>query len=319
MSKVLLQEMADEDGIWIIAKKLPTALHSYFDWYGPEKYYYLSEEEFEKYREEIEEEFDLEFESTYSPLSLKQALTLKRCKGEEPRRLSTGFVPLDDLLGGGLPFRTLTLLAGEPGAGKSTLSLQLALEWAKSHPVLYVSSEESLEQLVYRARRLGGKVLAKEQASNLEFLCLCDHAFIRHRLKKHRWEVVILDSLHEVRNSLTGGKPGTVRQVTDAAQLIREYSKEGKVDSVCLAIGQINKSQEVAGPEALQHLCDILLFMQGYGTFRTLTPYKNRYGSTASSLSVKMESSGLVFDSGDSKRAEGVVHEGWASLEVPSK
>jgi len=207
--------------------------------------------------------------------SSAQATKIEDIEVEEEIRLQTGMQEADRVLGGGLVPGTLVLLAGEPGIGKSTLLLQsAALLSRRGKRVLYVSAEESSRQVAIRARRLGlptsGLVVLPE--NNVESILAA--------VLKQTPDLVVIDSIQTVYVPDLGSGPGTVSQVRDAATCFMKLAKASEI--TVLLCGQVTKEGFLAGPKVLEHIVDVVLYMEGdsYGTYRLLRCTKNRYGST---------------------------------------
>ncbi|HKE10951.1 MAG TPA: DNA repair protein RadA [Myxococcota bacterium] len=195
--------------------------------------------------------------------------------GEAPR-FSTGVGELDRVLGGGLVPASVVLLGGEPGIGKSTLALQLAAQLAgKGHPVLYVTGEESPEQVRLRAARLAahaGDVLLLPE-TRLEALA--------EPWRKLRPRLVLVDSIQTLRTDRIDSAAGSVGQVRECAAMLAGSAKsEG---TALLLIGHVTKEGTLAGPRVLEHLVDVVLSFEGDRShpFRILRASKNRFGATS--------------------------------------
>lgn len=202
------------------------------------------------------------------------------------QRLETGIAELDRVLGGGLVRGSVTLLAGEPGAGKSTLALQAAggLERAGAKTLL-VCGEESVGQVAARARRLGG--IATTQA-----LPATDLATIQSHAA--RYDVVIVDSIQTVSDAELGGEPGSVTQVRGCASSLARQARES--DIALLLVGHVTKDGAIAGPRVLEHLVDVVCTFEGDRghSLRMLRATKNRFGGTAELGVFEMKPQGLV-------------------------
>jgi DNA repair protein RadA/Sms len=204
----------------------------------------------------------------------------------EKMRMPTGISELDRILGGGLVGGSLILLGGEPGVGKSTLALQLALAM-KGKNILYVSGEESEEQISMRAKRLGNKnsscyILAETGLENI-----LTHAAALNP------SVIIIDSIQTVHTSVLESPAGSVSQVRECAARLLRYSKLSSVP--VFLIGHITKDGTIAGPKVLEHIVDVVLYFEGDNNYvyRILRPVKNRFGSTAELGIFEMLTSGL--------------------------
>lgn len=209
---------------------------------------------------------------------------------ESAQHHATGFQPLDDLLGGGLVDGSLTLLAGEPGAGKSTLAAQLALERARQgSSTLYVAGEESPAQLHRRLMRL-----SETLPTQLEFLDNTDVENIAAVLLSKQPALMIVDSIQSLTCSSANGEAGSIQQVKASAACLAEASKKSKCP--VLLIGQVTKEGDMAGPRLLEHLVDTVLFLEGDRSrrYRLLRIFKHRFGSTEDVALLAMTAQGLL-------------------------
>ncbi len=204
------------------------------------------------------------------------------------KRLSTSYVELDRVLGGGLVKGSFVLLGGEPGIGKSTLLLQMAAGIAsQKHEVLYISGEESVNQTVLRAQRLGlrnqGVTVASE--SNLNT--------ILNLTKTKKPDVLIVDSIQTVFLPEVTSAPGSVSQVRECASQLMGLAKNDGI-SVFL-IGHVTKDGTIAGPKVLEHIVDTVLSFEGdpHHQFRLLRALKNRFGATHELGVFQMDTQGL--------------------------
>lgn len=203
-------------------------------------------------------------------------------------RLSTGVADLDSVLGGGIVPGAVVLLAGQPGIGKSTLLLQLTAYVAQSQSVLYVSGEESAEQIALRASRLGVgehdqlEVSSSTSANDIGATIATGH----HRL-------VIVDSIQTLAIDELTSAPGTVSQITGSSNVLIRAAKAANV-SVIL-VGHVTKEGSIAGPKVLEHLVDVVLQFEGdrYGGFKMVRAVKNRFGATTETAIFEMNDQGL--------------------------
>lgn len=206
----------------------------------------------------------------------------------ETRRM-TGIDEFDRILGGGIVAGSVTLIGGEPGIGKSTLMLQVALQMAGAgSPSLYVSGEESLEQTRLRAGRLG--------AVSEHLLCLGETQVetIGEHIQAVRPSCVILDSIQTAWSEESGSAPGSVSQIRDSAAHLITLCKHIHVP--LFIVGHVTKSGVVAGPRVLEHMVDTVLYFEGdqHHNFRILRAVKNRFGSTNEIGIFEMGGSGLA-------------------------
>lgn len=213
-------------------------------------------------------------------------LKIAEIKLNSEERIKTNNNELDTVLGGGLVKGSVILLGGEPGIGKSTLLLQIALKI--SQKVLYVSGEESQSQIKMRAERL-------EEASNSNCLILTETNTqqIFKNIEKIQPEVLIIDSIQTLHTSLIEASPGSISQIRETSAELIKFAKE--TATPVLLIGHINKEGHIAGPKILEHMVDVVLQFEGDRnyTYRILRSNKNRFGSTAELGIYEMLSDGL--------------------------
>lgn len=201
-------------------------------------------------------------------------------------RITTGIGEMDRLLGGGMVRGSLILMGGEPGIGKSTLALQLALA-CKERTVLYVSGEESEGQVKLRAGRLPGSNDACFIYNETELESVISQAGMINP------QLLIIDSIQTLRSTLLESSAGSVSQVRECAAMMLRYAKETGVPVIL--IGHITKDGSLAGPKVLEHIVDVVLQFEGDGNYvyRILRPVKNRFGSTAEIGIFEMAGNGL--------------------------
>jgi DNA repair protein RadA/Sms len=228
--------------------------------------------------------------------------------GEGARqRLSSGFGELDRVLGGGLVPGSLVLVGGDPGIGKSTLLLQCAEAMARQHTVLYVSAEESAQQVKLRWRRLGvdgGTTLeadsaatdgnTPEVATGLNLLSETDLELVLQELEALRPAVAVIDSIQALHDAELSSAPGSVAQVRDCAAALARIAK--RQDTALLLVGHVTKEGMLAGPKVLEHLVDAVLTFEGdrFASHRLLRAVKNRFGATHELGVFEMRDRGLV-------------------------
>ncbi|MBT9547158.1 MAG: DNA repair protein RadA [Candidatus Sericytochromatia bacterium] len=226
----------------------------------------------------------------YHQGDLVELLRLQEIVYSEEDRLKTGMGELDRTLGGGLVPGSLVLLGGEPGIGKSTLLLQSAFHMAENQgqPVIYVSGEESAQQIKSRAQRLGF-----EQSENFFLLAETEMQTIMGILDQKRPAVAILDSIQAVYDSRLESPPGGISQVKNTCNLLLKLAKQKQI-SIWI-IGHVNKDGDIAGPKVLEHMVDAVLYFEGerYRSFRLLRTIKNRFGATHEVGVFEMRGSGL--------------------------
>ena len=194
--------------------------------------------------------------------------------GQEANRTSTGYLELDRVLGGGLVKGSLILLGGEPGIGKSTLILQLCEKVQGDGKVLYVSGEESAEQIKLRADRLEVK------NNELMFLGETDIDVIKDAIFEMKPKLVIIDSIQTMNSEEITAAAGSVSQVREITAQIMRMCKAQQITTII--IGHVTKEGNIAGPRVLEHMVDTVLYLEGerYNTYRILRAVKNRFGST---------------------------------------
>ena len=202
-------------------------------------------------------------------------------------RLLTNFKDLDIVLGGGILMGSVSLLAGQPGIGKSTLLMQICARIAKDHDVLYISGEESAGQVKLRAERLGAN------SERLNFAASTSANDIAKTIESGEFDLVIVDSIQTLAVNEISSAPGTVSQVTNAGNLIIRAAKA--TDTAVVIVGHVTKEGTLAGPKVLEHLVDVVLNFEGdrYGGFKTVRAVKNRFGSTNEVAIFEMLDSGL--------------------------
>lgn len=216
-------------------------------------------------------------------------IVLPQIKPLEHQRISVGYPEMDRVLGGGLVPGSLILIGGEPGIGKSTLLLQVSGSIAEQiGPVLYISGEESIDQVKMRAERLE---IVGEQLYLLAAIELDVIAEAIHRLNP---SMVIVDSIQTVvANHLTAA-PGSISQVRECTVQLMHLAKTTNVP--IFIIGHVTKEGTVAGPKALEHIVDAVLYLEGerYHSYRLLRGVKNRFGATHEVGVFEMHGEGLI-------------------------
>ena len=202
-------------------------------------------------------------------------------------RLLTEFNDLNTVLGGGILMGSVSLLAGQPGIGKSTILMQICAEVAKKHNVLYVSGEESAGQVKLRALRLGA------ESERLSFAASTSANDIAKTIETGEFDLVIVDSIQTLAMDEISSAPGTVSQVTNSGNLIIRAAKA--TDTAVIIVGHVTKDGTLAGPKVLEHLVDVVLNFEGdrYGGFKTIRAVKNRFGSTNEVAIFEMADTGL--------------------------
>jgi DNA repair protein RadA/Sms len=242
--------------------------------------------EWNTYHEEIIAPASTREVSFVSSREKRKPELLDNIKSDEHDRKKTGIAELDRILGGGLVGGSLVLLGGEPGVGKSTLALQLALA-LKGKNILYVSGEESEEQISLRAKRM------KSSNPQCYILSETDLETILTHAENLKPGLIIIDSIQTISNSLLESSAGSVTQVRECAAQLLKYSKI--TGTPVFLIGHITKDGTLAGPKVLEHIVDVVLYFEGDNNFvyRILRSVKNRFGSTSELGIFEMIESGL--------------------------
>ncbi len=207
---------------------------------------------------------------------------------DRARRLPTGMSEVDTVLGGGFVAGSVTLLAGQPGIGKSTLLIQLADAVAYDNQVLYVSGEESAHQVGLRAKRLG---LASK---NLQIVMSTVADDIASTIASGRYGLVVVDSIQTISARDIVSAPGSVSQITNSTHLLITAAKQS--DTAVVVVGHVTKEGSIAGPKVLEHVVDVVLQLEGdrYGGFKLLRGVKNRFGSTNETGIFEMVDKGMM-------------------------
>ena len=213
---------------------------------------------------------------------------LNSYKGQEVARTSTGFNELDRVLGGGIVKGSLILLGGEPGIGKSTLILELCDKIKGEGKVLYVSGEESAEQIKLRADRLN------IHNDNILFLGETDISIINENIEEISPKLVIIDSIQTMYSDELSAAAGSVSQVREITAQIMRMCKSRQITTII--IGHVTKDGTIAGPRVLEHMVDTVLYLEGerYFSYRILRGVKNRFGSTNEIGMFEMKGEGMV-------------------------
>lgn len=217
-----------------------------------------------------------------TPTSILQVTT------SENTRIGTGMKELDRVLGGGIVKGSLTLVGGDPGIGKSTLLLQVCRNLtAAEHKVLYVSGEESLQQIKIRAERLGGFT------KDMLLLCETNLDAIEGGIAKIMPEVVVIDSIQTMYLEGVASGAGSVSQVREVTGRLMRVAKQ--LGIAIFIVGHVTKEGTVAGPRTLEHMVDTVLYFEGEknALYRILRGVKNRFGSTNEIGVFEMKDNGL--------------------------
>lgn len=211
---------------------------------------------------------------TWAGLSETEAVRLGEVRGEKQPRLIFGSAELTRVLGGGMVRGSVSLLAGDPGIGKSTLLLDVASDAAQESEALYVTGEESPEQVKMRADRLG------VDADSLYLLPTTSLSEILAQVERLKPALVVVDSIQTVFDEGLPSEAGSTSQIRECARKLTQWAKSSGA-SVILA-GHVTKSGDIAGPRVLEHVVDVVLYLEGdpVSSFRLLRSIKNRFGST---------------------------------------
>ena len=233
----------------------------------------------------------VETKSSTTGKAIKEKATpqvLDEVVGKNESRINTGIAELNRVLGGGLVKGSLVLLGGEPGIGKSTLILELCDKITGNGKVLYVSGEESAEQVKIRADRLEIK------NNNIMFLGETDIDIIEETILAMNPKLVIIDSIQTMYSEEITSAAGTVSQVREITARIMRICKGHQITTII--IGHVTKDGNIAGPRVLEHMVDTVLYLEGerYFSYRVLRAVKNRFGSTNEIGMFEMQNEGMI-------------------------
>jgi DNA repair protein RadA/Sms len=209
-------------------------------------------------------------------------------------------VPIEEfarVLGGGIVPGSIVLVGGDPGIGKSTLMLQMAMEMASQKRVLYVSGEESERQIKMRATRLNANVGAKHASplpANLLLVTETNLEIIFNHINEVKPELLIVDSIQTVYLASMDSSAGSVSQVRECSSQLRELAKTSGIS--VFVIGHVTKEGTIAGPRVLEHIVDTVLYLEGdrFQAYRLLRSVKNRFGATSEVGVFEMREGGLI-------------------------
>lgn len=222
----------------------------------------------------------------FSPGTSSRPLSLTEIDSTEESRITLNSAEMDRLLGGGIVEGSLVLIAGEPGIGKSTLSLQIPLH-CQGLKTLYATGEESAKQVKLRAARLGGDgsgclIYSETLVEN-----------IIAEAKRTKPDLMIVDSIQTVYTQTMESSPGSVSQIKECTSMLLRLAKDSGIPVIL--IGHITKEGSIAGPKVLEHIVDVVLQFEGdnTGAYRLLRSIKNRFGSTAEMAVFEMTGKGL--------------------------
>ncbi len=202
-----------------------------------------------------------------------QIVSLGEVEAEDFPRLPTLIGEFDRVLGGGLVEGGVVLIGGDPGIGKSTLLLQAAARLAEQVPVLYVTGEESAQQIALRARRLG------VNASKVRLFSEIELEKIQATLASARPKIAIIDSIQTLYSGALTSAPGSVAQVRECAAHLTRFAKQS--GTTIIFVGHVTKEGALAGPRVLEHMVDTVLYFEGdtHTSFRLIRAFKNRFGA----------------------------------------
>ena len=218
-----------------------------------------------------------------------KVLPLSQIEMTYDKRVSTDMKELDRVLGGGIVQGSMVLVGGDPGIGKSTLLLQVCRNLSEHNiKVLYISGEESLQQIKIRAERIGNF------GDSLKLLCETNLDTIKAVIDREKPQIVVIDSIQTMFNEEVSSAPGSVSQVRESTGVLMQIAK-GMGISIFI-VGHVTKEGVVAGPRVLEHMVDTVLYFEGYmhAAYRILIGVKNRFGSSNEIGVFEMRQDGLV-------------------------
>ncbi|MEE9451658.1 MAG: DNA repair protein RadA [Gammaproteobacteria bacterium] len=204
---------------------------------------------------------------------VSKVTALSEVSSQVEARMVTGLGELDRVLGGGLVVGSVVLLGGDPGIGKSTLLVQTLALMSQQHQTLYISGEESLQQISARAQRLN------LPADHLLLLAETQLEQILKVLAQKKAQIVVIDSIQTVFSQLIASAPGSVSQVRECAAQLVQYAKQNNI--ALFLVGHVTKEGALAGPRVLEHMVDTVLYFEGQkdARFRVIRAVKNRFGA----------------------------------------
>lgn len=239
-------------------------------------------------------------------------LFLHQISAQDEPRIDLHDEELNRVLGGGLVPGSIVLLGGEPGIGKSTLTLQTVMG-VRGRRILYVSGEESAHQLKMRAERL-----SHERNDNVMILCETSLEDIFEHIRQVKPEIVIIDSIQTISTGEIESSPGSISQVKECSALLLRFAKTSGIP--VMLIGHINKEGTLAGPKILEHIVDTVIQFEGdqHHMYRILRSIKNRFGSTSELGIYEMQQNGLRQVSNPSELLLTQDHEGLSGIAISS-
>ncbi|TCN81538.1 DNA repair protein RadA [Shewanella fodinae] len=211
--------------------------------------------------------------SGYAGAGSSEVKTLDQIDLNEVPRIASGFAEFDRVLGGGIVAGSAILIGGHPGAGKSTLLLQTLCQLAETLPALYVTGEESLQQVAMRAKRLGLPTGKLKMLSETNVDTICDVAL------REQPKIIVIDSIQVMHISDVQSSPGSVAQVRESAAFLTRFAKQHNI--AIIMVGHVTKDGSLAGPKVLEHCIDCSVMFEGDSDsrYRTLRSHKNRFGA----------------------------------------
>ena len=236
----------------------------------------------------VEEIVDKKSGVTHRQITEVQVAKLNDIQSSSEKRIDTHIEELNRVLGGGIVPGSLVLVGGDPGIGKSTLLLQTCKSLSDLKiAVLYISGEESLQQIKMRADRIG--IFSDE----MTLLCETNLDLIQGVIEERKPQVVVIDSIQTMFRENVNSAPGSVSQVREATSVLMRLAKEQGI--AIFVVGHVTKEGMVAGPRVLEHMVDTVLYFEGdrYASYRILRAVKNRFGSTNEIGVFEMCQSGL--------------------------
>ena len=236
----------------------------------------------------VEEIVDKKSSVTHRQITEVQVAKLNDVQSSSEKRMDTHIEELNRVLGGGIVPGSLVLVGGDPGIGKSTLLLQICKSLSDQKiAVLYISGEESLQQIKMRADRIG--IFSDE----MTLLCETNLDLIQGVIEERKPQVVVVDSIQTMFRENVNSAPGSVSQVREATSVLMRLAKEQGI--AIFVVGHVTKEGTVAGPRVLEHMVDTVLYFEGdrYASYRILRAVKNRFGSTNEIGVFEMCQSGL--------------------------
>jgi DNA repair protein RadA/Sms len=242
-------------------------------------------------------------------------MRLTEVEGDTDERLELPIGEMARVLGGGVVPGSLVLVGGEPGIGKSTLLLQMAMAVAKREQVLYISGEESLRQVKARAKRLGQ---AGEIPGNLMVLAETDVLALVEQVRRLAPRLVVVDSIQSVHLPDIQSSTGSISQVRESATHLQALAKQSGM--AIFLVGHVTKEGAIAGPKVLEHIVDTVLYLEGdrFHAYRLLRSVKNRFGATTEVGVFEMRASGMdeVLNPSEAFLAERVLNAPGSAIAV---